>query len=130
MTDTSMQDMTGAGGQDQGDQEDDSQVICTICYSRSTGQFSMYQGDEPDDDQGSEPGAGAGAAGAAVPEAGQGEGGEGAGDQAGAEQEAPEVEAEQFRNKADLMRAVLEVVNQAEEQGGSEEQFSAGFNQR
>lgn len=134
MTDTSMADPgdgrgDGSGNGRMGD-EGTFETICTIQINHSTGEFKMFEGDEPD--EGQEEGAAAGAPGAvggAAPP-GAGPAGAGAAGPEGAEDQSQAPEGESFSSAADLMKAVLEVVQQAEQGGDSEDAgMQAGFDE-
>lgn len=138
MSDISAAAEPGDADQDQGTDGGSGgggKVIATICMG-SDGTFTLYQGDEPDEDEGAEgegsapgatadAGATAGAAAApgaqATPPADAG----GAGEEGGEEAD----QGEQFQDVGQLMKAVLETVKQAESEGteGEQSNMESGF---
>lgn len=105
-----------SGTEDAGAEGDGEDIvtIATICYSPKSGEFTLYDGDEPEED--------AGGGGAAVGSGGVA--GMGGGDIAGEEG----AKAEKFNSEGDLMKAVLEIVRDAQSMGEGSEQsgFDAG----
>ena len=93
---------------DDADDASGPQVLLTVEYDSSSGEFTLIEGDEPDDDD-----AGAGEAGASPAEGG------------GA---APA--GKKFPDKGPLLKAILDILTSAEDSGAGSAQsnFSAGFN--
>jgi hypothetical protein len=85
---------------------DDKETIATICYSKSANEFTLYNGDEPE----------------------EGEAPAAAGDMTGASAE-PTDEGQKFSSPGPLLKAVLDLVKTAEAGGSEEDQFGAGFNE-
>ncbi len=88
------------------DEGDDKVTIATICYSKSANEFTLYNGDEPE----------------------EGEAPPAAGDMTGASTE-PTDEGQKFSSPGPLLKAVLDLVKTAEAGGSEEDQFGAGFNE-
>jgi hypothetical protein len=87
---------------------DDKTTIATICYSKSANEFTLYNGDEPEEgDEGTPPASG---------------------DMSGASAE-PTDEGQKFSSPGPLLKAVLDLVKTAEAGGSEEDQFGAGFNE-
>jgi 2,3-bisphosphoglycerate-dependent phosphoglycerate mutase len=129
MTDTSMAAGAGDDGSDNaGDGGDQGSTLCCSIYVNSDGTFTMVPGGG-DEDQ--EAGASAGAAGqaGAAADAGAGPGGAGSPGAEGQEASSPSDQGEHFDNIADLMKAVLEEVQEAAKGGGEEQGMDEGFNQ-
>lgn len=99
-------------GTDEAEGDGEGEVIATICYSKDSG-FTLYRGDEPDEDAEAPAGEEGGEPPAPAP---------GEEELAGGEKE----EGEKFSNVGELMRAVLSCVKDAEE-GGEGDEFQKGF---
>lgn len=120
------QDAGGDAGEDSG-QESGSYVVLTVSRN-GDGTYTLYQGDEPEDeDEGGEAAGGAtggdqsGAGGETAEQAEGAEGGASAGQ-----------EGEQFSSVPELMRGILECIRHDEENGpqaSGEDQFDQGFQQ-
>ena len=131
--DEDMQDPGAMGDPDAGADDQGGQVICTIVHN-SDGTFTMYEGDEPEEDEGAEASEGsaggeAGGPGAEVPPGQAPEEPEGAGAEGPSSLQAAPA-GEHYDNVGELMRAVLEVVKHADEgDQGVEGSFKTGFDQ-
>lgn len=109
------------GDEDGGDAGQEGTVIATI-VQLPDGTWCLYHGDEPDEgDEGSEPSGGS--------EGGpEGEEGDENAPAMGAEPEGPM--KEEFDNPGQLLKAVLDLLQQSESsQGGGEAAFESGFNE-
>jgi hypothetical protein len=134
MTDTSMaEDPPLAGDDTGGDAGDESHVIVTILM-KGDGTFVLFDGDEPEEGEaGAQEAPGAappevGAGGAAPPPVAGPPGAPPVGAEAGPG--APEVpQGEPFDNVADLLKAVLEIVQEAAKGGGEDQGFDQGFDE-
>jgi hypothetical protein len=105
------------------DSSDDagSPVLLTVLYDSSTHEFTLIQGDE-DDDSGEGDDTGGGDA------AGAGEGAEGAPPAAGGVAAAPK--GQTFDSPGPLMKAIMEMVKDAQGEGGADADasFAEGYN--